>query len=119
MRANSRNPVGKSTMSRWYGVGHLVSKQVSSLDDDDDNNDVDRLMPAIFFSSLSVVESLRLMTVAKEAGEYVLCRLLNDPFSTIATRANPFASVSVRGSTLKLLWRVRFLISVEPACLGN
>jgi hypothetical protein len=32
-------------------VGHLISKQVTSLDDDDDNNDdSDWLMPAIYFS---------------------------------------------------------------------
>jgi hypothetical protein len=51
------------------------------------------------------------MTVAKEAGEYVLRRLLDEPFSTRATRANWFASVSVPAATLKLR-RVGFLISV-------
>jgi hypothetical protein len=50
MRANSQNPVAKSTMNSWYEVGHLVSKHVTSLDDDDDNNNGDRLISAIFFS---------------------------------------------------------------------
>jgi hypothetical protein len=56
------------------------------------------------------------MAIAKEAGEYVLRRLLDDPFSTRATRADRFASVSVPvpAATLKLR-RVGFLISVpEP-----
>jgi hypothetical protein len=51
------------------------------------------------------------MATAKEAGEYVLRRLLDGPFSTRATRAHRFASVSVPAATLKLL-RVGFLISV-------
>jgi hypothetical protein len=40
------------------------------------------------------------MAIAKEAGEYVLRWLIDDPFSTRATRANRFASVSVPAATL-------------------
>jgi hypothetical protein len=60
------------------------------------------------------------MLVAKEAGEYVLRQLLDDPFSTRATGANRFASVSVPAATLKLQ-RVGFLISVQhrPAPHGE
>jgi hypothetical protein len=48
MPANSWNPVRwKSTMSSWCEVGHLFRKQVTSLDDDDSNNNGDQL-PAIF-----------------------------------------------------------------------